>query len=203
MLVGCSNLATSLFGPATSLAASATAGRAANWGDPSGGVTQRVDPAYRIGPEDGLEIAVWRDDSLKATVIVRPDGGISFPLAGDFTVAGRTAAEVRDELVKRLDKFVPDPVVTVTVLRVASLRIYVVGRVNKPGDFVVGRNIDVLQALALAGGLTPFAEEGRIRIIRRIDGRSVSIPFDYARLRRAGELSQNIVLQGGDVLLVP
>lgn len=160
-------------------------------------------PAYVIGPEDALEVSVWRDETLKAAVLVRPDGGISFPLAGDFIVAGMTAAQVRDELVRRLEKFIPEPVVTVTVVRVASLRIYVIGRVNKPGELPLGRNIDVLQALSIAGGLTPFASEDDIRIIRKIDGTSVSLPFQYSRVRKGGDLSQNITLQSGDVLLVP
>lgn len=161
------------------------------------------DPAYVIGPEDALEISVWRDETLKAATLVRPDGGISFPLAGDFIVAGKTATQVREELVKRLSKYVPDPVVTVSVARVASYRIYVLGRVNKPGDFQVGRNIDVLQALSIAGGMTPFASEDGIQIIRKVDGRPTSIPFEYSRIRKGGDLSQNITLKSGDVLLVP
>lgn len=161
------------------------------------------DPAYVIGPEDALEISVWRDETLKAATLVRPDGGISFPLAGDFIVAGKTAAQVRDELVKRLSKYIPEPVVTVSVARVSSYRIYVLGRVNKPGDFQVGRNIDVLQALSIAGGMTPFASEDGIQIIRKVDGKPVSIPFDYSRIRKGGDLSQNITLKSGDVLLVP
>lgn len=161
------------------------------------------DPAYVIGPEDALEISVWRDETLKAATLVRPDGGISFPLAGDFIVAGKTATQVREELVKRLSKYVPDPVVTVYVARVASYRIYVLGRVNKPGDFQVGRNIDVLQALSIAGGMTPFASEDGIQIIRKVDGKPTSIPFEYSRIRKGGDLSQNITLKSGDVLLVP
>jgi polysaccharide biosynthesis/export protein len=161
------------------------------------------DPAYVIGPEDGLEIAVWKDESLKATTLVRPDGGISFPLLGDIVAAGKTAAQLRTELTKRLEKFVPEPFVNVSVVRVASYRFYVLGRVNKPGDFVAGRNVDVLQALSLAGGLTPFADEDAIRIIRQVDGKKVSIPFEYSRVRRSGDLSQNITLRSGDVLLVP
>jgi polysaccharide export outer membrane protein len=161
------------------------------------------DPAYVIGPEDALEISVWRDETLKAATLVRPDGGISFPLAGDFIVAGRTAAQVRDELVRRLSKYIPEPVVTVSVARVASYRIYVLGRVNKPGDFQVGRNIDVLQALSIAGGMTPFASEDGIQIIRKVEGRPVAIPFEYSRVRKGGDLSQNITLKSGDVLLVP
>jgi len=165
--------------------------------------TRVDDPAYRLGPEDALEIAVWKDETLKSSVIVRPDGAISFPLVGEVQVAGRTAAEVRQELVRRLARFVPEAEVTVSVARVLSYRIYVIGRVNKPGDYVVGRPIDVLQALTLAGGTTPFAAEDEIRIIRREAGRQTSIPFDYARLRKKGDLSQNIVLRSGDVLLVP
>jgi polysaccharide biosynthesis/export protein len=162
-----------------------------------------ADPDYVIGPEDGLEISVWRDDTLKTASLVRPDGGISFPLAGDVIVAGKTAVQVREELVKRLSKFIPEPVVTVSVVRVSSYRIYVLGRVNKPGDFQVGRHIDVLQALSIAGGMTPFASEDGIQIIRKVDGKPVSIPFEYSRVRKGGDLSQNITLKSGDVLLVP
>jgi len=173
------------------------------WGTPIGTPVPVEDPAYRIGPEDGLEISVWKEETLKSTVLVRPDGGISFPLAGDMIVAGKTAAEVRDELSRRIARFVPEPELTVAVVRVASYRVYVLGRVNKPGDIAVGRPIDVLQALSLAGGMTPFAVEDGIRIIRRVDGRAVPIPFDYSRLRKGGDLSQNIVLKSGDVLFVP
>ena len=162
-----------------------------------------TDPAYVIGPEDALDISVWKDETLKSSTLVRPDGGISFPLAGDFIVAGKTASQVRDELVRRLEKFIPEPVVTVAVVRVASYRIYVIGRVNKPGDFQAGRNIDVLQALSIAGGMTPFASEDDIRIIRKVDGKTVSIPFQYSRIRKGTDLSQNITLKSGDVLLVP
>jgi polysaccharide biosynthesis/export protein len=170
---------------------------------PAAGAVAVADPAYVIGPEDALEISVWKEDNLKSSTLVRPDGGISFPLAGDFIVAGKTAAQVRDELVRRLTRFVPEPEVTVAVVRVASYRIYVIGRVNKPGDITVGRNLDVLQALSLAGGMTPFANEDSIRIIRRVDGKQVAIPFDYTRLRRGGDLAQNITLKSGDVLFVP
>lgn len=188
--------------PAASVASN---GAAVPWRDHvdlTGGVVV-TDPSYVIGPEDALDISVWKDDTLKSSTLVRPDGGISFPLAGDFIVAGKTAAQVHDELVKRLEKFIPEPVVTVSVVRVASYRIYVIGRVNKPGDFQVGRNIDVLQALSIAGGMTPFASEDDIRIIRKVDGKTVSIPFEYSRIRKGGDLSQNITLKSGDVLLVP
>ncbi len=180
------------------------------WGAPPGSArpgaaagSAPADPGYRIGPEDALEIAVWKDETLKSSVLVRPDGGISFPLVGDLRVAGLTTTQVREEIVRRLTRFVPDAEVTVSVVRVASYRIYVIGRVNKPGEFAVGRAIDVLQALSLAGGLTPFANDDEIRIIRREGGRQLTIPFDYRSLRKEGALTQNILLRSGDVVLVP
>ncbi|WP_164885100.1 polysaccharide biosynthesis/export family protein [Rubrivivax rivuli] len=182
--------------------AAAQAASPAPGADPARAAEAR-DPAYRIGPEDGLEIAVWKDDSLKSTVLVRPDGGISFPLVGELPVAGLTAAQVREEIATRLRRFVPDAEVTVSVVRVASYRVYVTGRVNRPGEFAVGRTLDVLQALSLAGGMTPFADESEIRIIRREGARQLSIPFDYRQLRKGQGLAQNILLRSGDVVLVP
>lgn len=163
----------------------------------------RADEAYRIGPEDVLEISVWKEEALRKEVLVRPDGEISFPLAGDIRAAGRTVAEVREEVAKRIEKYVPDPVVSVLVLRVASNRIFVIGRVAKPGDFPAGRYIDVLQALAMAGGLTPFAEEKAIKVIRKQGGGDVVLPFDFRAVSRGEKLEQNIRLQGGDVVVVP
>ena len=212
-LAGCAGLDLSalLRGPAPSPDTVAGGAAPLPWGALPGsavraGAASAVqDPAYRIGPEDGLEIAVWKDETLKSTVLVRPDGGISFPLVGELAVAGLTATQVRDQIVLRLARFVPDAEVTVSVIRVASYRIYVIGRVNRPGDFAVGRTIDVLQALSLAGGMTPFADDSEIRIIRREGGRQLSIPFDYRRLRKGGSegLAQNIQLRSGDVVLVP
>ena len=202
LLASCSSISLPFTDRAPAFASTPYTGPPLQWGDSLEGKVV-TDLAYRIGPEDALEIAVWKDESLKAATLVRPDGGISFPLAGDFIVAGKTAAQVRDELVQRLEKFIPEPVVTVSVVRVSSYRIYVLGRVNKPGDFQVGRNIDVLQALSLAGGMTPFASENGIRVIRKIDGRTVSLPFDYSKVRKGVDLSQNITLRSGDVLLVP
>src|SRR5262245_13877013 len=161
------------------------------------------DDAYRIGPEDVLEISVWKEEALKKDVLVRPDGEISFPLAGDLRAAGRTVGELRAELTKRLEKYIPDPVVSVLVNRVASNKIYVVGRVARPGDFAAGRYIDVLQALAMAGGLTPFADEKAIKVIRKQGGVDVVLPFDFRAVSRGEQLEQNIRLQGGDVVVVP
>jgi polysaccharide export outer membrane protein len=161
------------------------------------------DAAYLLGPEDVMKISVWRDEQLTQEVIVRPDGMISFPLVGDVVAAGRTVEDVRLELVKRLNKFVPNPHVAVLVTKILSNRIYVTGRVTKPGEFLVGHYTDVLQALSLAGGLTPFAAENDIKILRREKGEQKVYPFRYGDIRNGRALEQNILLQRGDVVVVP
>jgi polysaccharide export outer membrane protein len=158
---------------------------------------------YRIGPEDVLDISVWKEDALKKEVLVRPDGGISFPLAGDMHAAGHTTQEVQHEIASRLEKYIPDPAVSVLVLKASNYKIYVIGRVNKPGDYASGRAVDVLQALSMAGGLTPFASDGDIRVVRKSDGHEVVIPFNYTDVRRGEHLDQNIILRSGDVVVVP
>lgn len=162
-----------------------------------------ADDAYRIGPEDILEISVWKEEALKKDVLVRPDGEISFPLAGDIQAAGLTVGELRGELTRRIEKYIPEPVVSVLVNRVASNKVYVIGRVARPGDFAAGRYIDVLQALSMAGGLNPFADEKDIKVIRKQGGKDLVLPFDFRAVSRGEKLHQNIRLQGGDVVVVP
>jgi polysaccharide export outer membrane protein len=163
-----------------------------------------IDPStYRVGPEDLLELSVWREDALKKEALVRPDGGISYPLIGEVQAAGKTVLEIREEIAKRLEKFIPDAVVSVTILKVGSQRVYVIGKVNKPGEFPVGRYVDVLQALSMAGGLTPFADSNDIRVMRRDGERQVVLPFEYGRVVRGQKLEQNIQLRAGDVIVVP
>ena len=158
---------------------------------------------YRVGPEDVLEISVWREDALKKEVLVRPDGGLSYPLIGEVQAAGKTVLEIRQEIAQRLERFIPDAVVSVAILKIGSQRIYVIGRVNKPGEFPIGRSVDVLQALSMAGGLTPFADSNDIRVMRREGDRQVVLPFEYTRVVRGQKLEQNIQLRGGDVVVVP
>ena len=170
---------------------------------PQAAAQPAVDDSYRVGPEDVLEVSVWKEEGLKKEIVVRPDGVFSFPLIGDVQAAGRTVSEVREEIRKRLTRYIPDPTVSVLVLRVASNKVYVIGRVNKPGDFAVGRYLDVLQALALAGGLTPFADDSHIKVIRKQDGKDVVLLFDFSAVSRGENLDQNVRLQGGDVIVVP
>lgn len=162
-----------------------------------------VDAGYRIGAGDVLDISVWKEDTLKAQVLVRPDGGISFPLVGSFHAAGKTVAQLRDEISQKLDKFIPDAVVSVALLKVDSNTIYVIGKVNKPGNYVAGSYVDVMQALSMAGGLTPFAAENNIKVLRRDSTGEVALPFQYAKVKKGEKLEQNILLKGGDVVVVP
>lgn len=162
-----------------------------------------VPPDYRLGPEDVVDISVWRDDALKGSFLVRPDGYLSFPLAGEVLAEGRTAESVRADITARLKKYFSDPVVSVTVVRVAAQKIYVVGRVNKPGEFVSGRYIDVLQALSMAGGFSTFAKLDDIRVMRKEGGKQTLIPFKYNEVIKGRNLEQNITLRPGDVVVVP
>lgn len=158
---------------------------------------------YEIGPEDLLEIHVWKEKDLQREVLVRPDGWLTFPLVGNVSAKGKTAQQLQEEIATRLRKYIPDPNVSVSVKKVAGYKIFIIGRVNKPGEFVVGRFIDVIQALTLAGGLTPFADDDNIRILRKEDGKETVIMFDYADVKKGRNLEQNIMLKSGDVIIVP
>lgn len=160
-------------------------------------------PQYQLGPEDVVEISIWKEEGLKKEVLVRPDGKLSFALVGEIQAAGRTASEIQGEVTQRLTKFLSNPVVSVTVVKVAAQKIYVIGRVNKPGEYTSGRYIDVLQALSMAGGLTPFASANDIRVMRRVEGKQVALPFRYQDVVKGRNVDQNIVLQPGDVVVVP
>ena len=166
-------------------------------------LVSQLEPGYRLGAEDVLLVSVWKDEQLTREVVVRPDGMFSFPLVGDIPAENQTVDDIRGELVKRLTKFIPNPNVSVAVTKVASYKVYVVGRVNKPGEYVMGHYADVLQALSLAGGLTPFAGENDIKVMRRVRGEQQAIPFRYGDIRKGRDLEQNILLQRGDVVMVP
>jgi polysaccharide export outer membrane protein len=158
---------------------------------------------YKIGQGDILEISVWKDESLSREVIVPPDGMIAFPLIGDIKVRNLTVPELRSVVEKRLAEYVPDATVTVMLLRVNSLTAYVIGKVNKPGLFPIDLETNVMQILAMAGGLNPYASSGKILILRQKQGKTVKIPFDYKKVEKGENLDQNIVLKTGDVVVVP
>jgi polysaccharide export outer membrane protein len=160
--------------------------------------------SYRIQPGDILAVTVWKEPDLQADVLVRSDGGISYPLAGDILVAHSTIEELRQELTRRLQKYIPEPVVTVAVKLMSGNRIYVVGKVNRPGEFPYTKPLDVMQALSLAGGATPYAALDDIKILRRLEsGDTVSLAFRYSEVAKGEGLEQNVVLRSGDTVVVP
>jgi len=170
-------------------------------GDASSGALERAP--YVLGPEDQLSIDVWKDEILSRQVSVRPDGRITFPLIGEIVAEGRQVTDLTKEINERLSKFVSDPRVTVAVSKVNSYKIYVIGKVNKAGEFLLGQNADVMQALSLAEGLTPFARESSIRILRRMGSQQKVHNFDYSEVLEGKNLAQNIILRRGDVVMVP
>jgi polysaccharide biosynthesis/export protein len=162
-----------------------------------------AEDRYHIGPGDVLEISVWKDEGLSREVVVPPDGVISFPLAGDIDVTHMTVTELRETVKKKLSEYVPDATVTVMLLQINSLRAYVIGKVNKPGEFPIFMDTHVMKILSMAGGLNPFASKGNIIILRQDKGKTVKIPFDYGDVEDGEKLEQNIVLKRGDVVVVP
>jgi len=173
------------------------------WGAEPGG-TQAVVPEYRIGPGDVLNIEVWKDAALSRQVTVLPDGKISFPLIGELTAGDRTVAELKKEIESKISRFVPDSPLTVEVRQVNSLHVYVLGRVNAPGRFILTSNVTVLQALAIAGGPNAFANRSKIRIFREKGGKTtMSPPFDYDEVTAGRNIETNVLLERGDVIHVP
>jgi polysaccharide biosynthesis/export protein len=159
--------------------------------------------AYLLQPGDVLNVSVWKEADLTGEVLVRPDGDISLPLVGSIAAASHTPEEVRTEIDKRLRKFIPDPSVTVAVKQTLGYQIFVLGKVNKPGEYPINRPIDVMQALSIAGGTTPFAAVNDIRVLRRLGEKEISIPFHYSDIEHGRRLDQNILLQSGDTVVVP
>ena len=162
-----------------------------------------ADEMYAIQPGDVLFVSVWNEEQLQREELVRPDGGFSYPLVGDVQAAGKSVPQLTEEIKQRLSKFIPDPVVTVEIRQLNGNKVYVIGKVNRPGEFPVTRSVDVVQALAMAGGMTPYAATGKIKVLRREGGRIKAIPFDYGDIEKGRNLEQNIVLKAGDVVVVP
>jgi polysaccharide export outer membrane protein len=158
---------------------------------------------FYLGPEDVLEISVWRDEALNRQVVVTPDGKVSFPLVGNIQAQGRTVEELRQAVEDKIKTFVPDAPVTVMVVRVGSPKVFVVGKVAKPGVYIMGETLRVMQALAMAGGTTPFADKDDILIIRKENGHQKIFRFDYTKVADGKDLEQNICLKRGDTVVVP
>lgn len=165
-----------------------------------------TDPAlaeYHVQPGDVLSVSVWKEQDLSLEVLVRPDGGVSFPLVGDVAASGKSIAALREEFTERLKRYIPSPVVTVAAKTIGGNHVYVIGKVQRPGEYPFSRPVDVMQALSLAGGTTPFAALNDIVILRRQNGALTALPFHYAEVEHGKRLAQNILLESGDTVVVP
>jgi polysaccharide export outer membrane protein len=158
---------------------------------------------YRIGPEDVLDISVWKSPELSRLVPVRPDGKVSLPLVNDIQAAGLTPNDLREQLTARLAEFISEPEVAVIVREVRSIKVAVVGSVKTPGRHELKSAATVLELLALAQGLTDFAASDRIVVLRQSNGRTVRIPFNYRKVTAGDGGHDDLVVQAGDIIMVP
>jgi len=163
-----------------------------------------VEPStYIIGPEDVLQIIVWKNETLTRAVPVRPDGLITLPLLHDVQAAGLTPLALRDVLTKKLGEFMADPEVSVIVTEVRSFKVSVIGEVTKPGRYELKSNTTILDLVAQAGGFTYFSKKSKIVVLRHNGKGTERIPFDYNKAIAVGGESQNFYLQPNDIVLVP
>lgn len=170
---------------------------------PSTGATPAVNPAtYVIGADDLLQITVWKEPTLSGPVPVRPDGKISLALVGDIPAAGLTPMQLGAQIRDRLKKYIQDPSVYVVVTQVNSQRVFLVGEVMHVGPVTLTAGMTPLQAIATAGGLTPYANAKHIYILRQVAGKQRKIPFNYKQALK-GDSRQNIPLLVGDTIVVP
>ena len=161
----------------------------------------KADPSYRLGPEDQLRISVWDNKELTLDLVVRPDGKISMPLLQDVPAEGLTAAELAANIQEKLSAFIVNPEVTVIVLQVNAPKYYMIGYVGRPGTYPLRGDTSVLQALALAGGLTQFASPRSIKLIRATRGKQEVRKINYYDIIDSGE--GNYLLKSGDTIVVP
>lgn len=158
---------------------------------------------YQIQPGDVLTISVWREPELQVDAVVRPDGFIAVPLIGDVEAHGRSVPSLRNDITERMRKFIPDASVNVATKQLLGNKIYVLGKVNRPGEYLLNRDVDVIQALSMAMGTAKFAATDRILILRRGPQGQEAVPFNLDEVQDGEALEQNIVLRSGDVVVVP
>lgn len=162
------------------------------------------DPTYVIGAQDVLNISVWKNPELTQNAVpVRPDGKISMPLLNDIQAAGLTPNELKDRITQGLKSVMDNPIVTVIVTQMNSQRVYITGEVAKPGAYPLLPQMTILQALSSAGGFTQFANLKKIYMFRTVNGKQVDFPFDYRDVIHGKNMSENVVLQPGDTIVVP
>jgi polysaccharide export outer membrane protein len=170
----------------------------------SAGIQAAVaDPNYVIGPQDVVDISVWKEPELSRSVPVRPDGKISLPLVNDVQAAGLTPAQLGAQITTSLTKYVTNPQVTVIVSQINSQRIYILGEVARAGSYTLLPEMTVLQALSDAGGFTAFANSKKIYVLRQDNGKQQKVPFNYKDVVSGKDPGQNITLKPGDTIIVP
>ena len=163
-----------------------------------------ADLPYTVKPGDMLLVSVWKEPELKSPVLVEPDGTFTFPLCGQIDAHGKTVEQLQQQIATKLAHYITDPVVTVSLQKINGNVVYVIGQVKKPGVFKANPRVDVIQALSMAGGTTPFASLGNIKILRRTAaGTQVALPFNYNDVIHGNGLSENVILKAGDVVVVP
>ena len=158
---------------------------------------------YVIGPEDVLGIVFWREAEISGDVTVRPDGRITVPVIGELTATGLTPEQLRREIQTQATKYINDPNVTVVVRTINSRKIFVTGRVADPGTFDMRSAVTVMQAIALAGGLTDYADPKNITVLRKRGAQTQVLKFNYRDVAKGKNLEQNIALLPGDTVVVP
>ena len=158
---------------------------------------------YMIGPEDVLYIHVWKEDALTRTIPVRMDGRISLPLIQEVKAAGLTPLQLKEVLMRKLKEFIENPIVSVTVTEANSCKVYVMGLVKSPGVYRLRSETTVFQIISLAGGFTEWANQRKIMIVRKEDGREKRITVNYKRIMAGKDLDSNIILKAGDTVVVP
>jgi polysaccharide biosynthesis/export protein len=171
--------------------------------NPSNTQVATADAEYKIGPQDVLRIDVWKEPELSRDTPVRPDGKISLPLLNDVQAAGLTAMQLASVINIGLRKYITNPQVTVSVTQINSRRVYVTGEVTRPGTFPLLPGMTVLQALTTSGGFTPFARVKSIYVLRTENGKQVKHPFNYKQAVNGKRPEENILLEPGDVIVVP
>jgi polysaccharide biosynthesis/export protein len=163
----------------------------------------RLSSPYVIQPNDVLEVFVWKEPELTRKVFVRPDGRISFPLVQDMPAAGISPGDLKARIEERLKDYMDSPNVTIIVEAIQSYKIYVTGKVKKPGSMMVEKPVTVLQAIPLAGGFEEYANDSEITIIRHNGNENILLNFNYKDVIKGRKPEQNIVLRSGDVVVVP
>lgn len=165
--------------------------------------TAQAEPAFTIIAGDVLQVSVWKEEGMDREVLVLPDGSITFPLAGSIMAQGKTPVQLQDEIKKKLASLIPHASVSVSVKAALGHTVSVIGQVAKPGELVINRRLTAVQALSQAGGLTPYASEGSIIVLRHEGGEEVSIEIPYSDIIRGDDLDKDIALRPGDVVVVP